>query len=140
MSTTPLMKTYFVVDSETCQNRIVDAVDERGIPTACRYEFAFPIEFHSAKNDKWLEIRYCYALFDKYLVSDIVLHADFISRDAYLDSTVSVINVLNNGAKPDKYMIPEGSRKFFRVWFTNLRGQPVIPDVFQLKMLLVYEA
>ncbi len=131
-----ITKTYFLVDSKTCSS-----VDTKsgGASDAGKYEFTFPIEFYSAKNDKWLEVRYCYALFDGYLMSDVVLHSDFISRDAYLDSAVSVINVLNNGAKPDKYLIPEGSSKFFHVWFTDLRGKPMTPTCFQLKMMLIYE-
>lgn len=135
-----MLKTYFLVDSETCKSITggKSIVDGEPIDTGAIYEFTFPIEFYSAKNDKWLSIRYCYALFDGYLMSDIVLHSDFITRDAYLDHAVSVINVLNNGAKPDKYLIPEGSSKFFKVWFTNLKGEKITPSCFQLKMLLEY--
>lgn len=132
-----VIKTYFLVDSETCKS-VTGGKQYDGTDTGAVYEFQFPIEFYSAKNDKWLEVRYCYALFDGYLMSDIVLHSDFITRDAYLDSSVSVINVLNNGAKPDKYLIPEGSPKFFHVWFTNLRGERMTPNAFQLKMMLIY--
>lgn len=135
-----MIKTYFIVDSETCQKLIETQEDTLDDHKQIKYEFSFPIEFYAAKNDKWLSIRYCYALLDGYLLSDLVLHSDFIARDAYLDSTVSVINVMNNGAKPDKYLIPEGSPKFFRVWFTNLRGQPINPSCFQLKMLLTYNS
>lgn len=102
------------------------------------YENEFPPEFVNAIGEKYIEVRYCYATFDKYLVADAVLHSDFIKRDNYLDSTVSIINVLNNGAKPDKYLYPEGASKKFKIWFSNLKGEIIIPDSFQMKMLLIY--
>ncbi len=123
-----MMKTYYLCDLQNSIN--IDGT----------YENEFPPEFTYAKGDKWVEVRYCFATFDKYLVADVVLHADFIKRDSYLDHTVSVINVLNNGAKPDKYLYPEGASKKCRIWFTNLKGEKVIPDSFQLKMLLIYSA
>ena len=124
-----MLKTYFLIDKVTSLN--ID--DEEGI-----YENEFPIEFTNAVGDKWIEVKYCYATFEKYLVSDMVLHADFIKRDSYLDHAVSVINFINNGARPDKYLFPEGSYKRFRIWFTDLDGNRVIPDAFQMKMLLIH--
>lgn len=119
-------KTYYLIDLQNSK-------DLNG-----EYENEFPPEFVNARGDKWIEVRYCFATFDKYLVADVVLHSDFIKRDSYLDHAVSVINVLNNGAKPDKYLYPEGSSKKFKIWFTNLKGERVIPDSFQMKMLLTY--
>ena len=103
------------------------------------FENSLPSEFADARGEKFIEVRYCYATFDNYLVADAVLHTDLIKRDAYLDSSVSVINVLNNGAKPDKYLYPEGSSRKFKVWFTNLNGDQIIPDAFQMKMLLIFK-
>ena len=103
------------------------------------YENTLPPEFVDAKGEKFIEVRYCYATFDNYLVADAVLHSDLIKRDAYLDSSVSVINVLNNGAKPDKYLYPEGSNRKFKIWFTNLNGEQIVPDAFQMKMLLIFK-
>ena len=122
-------KTYFLIDLKNSKN-IGNGV----------YENEFPPEFINARGDKWVEIRYCFALTEKgYLVADMVLHSDLIKRDGYLDNTVSVINVLNHGAKPDKYLIPEGSSKYFRIWFSKLNGDKVEQiDGFQMKMLLIY--
>ena len=124
----PLRKTYYLIDLATS----IETSD--GV-----YENSLPPEFVNARNDKFIEVRYCFATFDKYLVADAVLHSDLIKRDAYLDSTISVINVLNNGAKPDKYLIPEGSSRKFKIWFTDLNGNLIKPDAFQMKMLLIYE-
>ncbi len=119
-------KTYYLIDLQNSKN--LDG----------EYENELPPEFVNARGEKWIEVRYCFATFDKYLVADVVLHSNFIKRDSFLDCAVSVINVLNNGAKPDKYLFPEGSNKKFKIWFTNLKGEKVIPDSFQMKMLLIY--
>ena len=121
------MKTYYLIDM--ANSKIINENE---------FENEFPPEFVNARGDKWIEIRYCFATFEKYLVADAVLHSDFIKRDSYLDHAVSVINVLNNGAKPDKYLYPEGSPKRFKIWFTNLNGDKIKPDSFQMKMLLIY--
>ena len=121
-----VVKTYYLID------KVNSTEVESGV-----YENDFPIEFADARGNKWIEVRYCFAIFDKYLVSDIVLHSDFIKRDAYLDSAVSVINSINNGGHPDKYLYPEGAPKRFRIWFTDLNGERLVPDKFQMKMLLV---
>lgn len=123
-----ITKTYYLIDLENSKN------------LGEEFENELPPEFVNARGDKWIEIRYCFATFDKYLVADVVLHSDLIKRDSYLDHAVSVINILNNGAKPDKYLYPEGSSKKFKIWFTNLKGVKVIPDSFQMKMLLIYNA
>ena len=120
-------KTYFLINMKE-SNQISNGVFENSLPS----------EFADARGEKFIEVRYCYATFDNYLVADAVLHTDLIKRDAYLDSSVSVINILNNGAKPDKYLYPEGSSRKFKVWFTNLNGDQIIPDAFQMKMLLIY--
>ena len=122
-----MRKTYYLINLK--ESNIVDD----GI-----YENTLPPEFIDAKGGKYIEIRYCYATFDNYLVADAVLHSDLIKRDAYLDSSVSVINILNNGAKPDKYLYPEGASRTFKIWFTNLNGEKIVPDGFQMKMLLIY--
>ena len=50
-----------------------------------------------------------------------------------------MVNVINNGDKPDKYEYPECAPRKFKVWFTDLKGNVVIPDSFVLKLLLMYE-
>ena len=104
-----MRKTYYLINLK--ESNIVDD----GI-----YENTFPPEFVDAKGEKYIEVRYCYATFDNYLVADAVLHSDLIKRDAYLDSSISVINILNNGAKPDKYLYPEGASRKFKILMTEI--------------------
>ena len=106
-------------------------------------ETAFPPEFINATGKKWVVVRYCVATIgdDAYMPYDLCLHADFISRDAYLDSFIDVVNVIDNGSKPSKYEITENAKKSFRVWFTSIDGTPInLPIDFVLKLLLIYEA
>ena len=100
----------------------------------------FPPEFVSAIGEKYIEVRLCWATVNNILVGDLMLHADFIKRDTYLDHFVNIVNVINNGASPDKYSYPECSSKDFNVWFTDLKGNKVDVDAFVLKLLLVYQS
>ena len=104
-----------------------------------QYENNFPTDFVNARGEKYIEVRLCYATVNNYLVGDLCLHADFIIRDAYLDHFVNICNVLNNSGRPDKYLYPEIAKKNFRVWFSDLNGNPIRPDVFVLKLLLIYQ-
>ena len=104
-----------------------------------KMEDEFPPEFVNAVGKKYIVVRLCYATVDNYLVGDLMLHADWIKRDYYLDHFVNMVNVINNGDKPDKYEYPECASRKFKVWFTDLKGNVVIPDSFVLKLLLMYE-
>ena len=114
-----VMKTYFVTNS---------------------LDSTFPPEFNDARGKKWIIVRGCVATInDGYVVSDLCLHASFIMRDAYLDHFVDFVNAIDNGSKPPKYEYPPNAPKTFKVWFTDLEGNPVTVDAFILKLLLVYE-
>jgi len=54
-----------------------------------------------------------------------------------LNHVISVINDLNNGAKPDKYFYPKGSPKRFKVWFKDLSNRRVILNACQVKMFII---
>ena len=103
-------------------------------------ENEFPPEFVNARGQKYIVVRLCWATVDNYLVGDLMLHADWIKRDAYLDHFVNIVNVINSADKPDKYEYPECGPKNFRLWFTDLKNNVVTPDAFVLKLLLIYDA
>lgn len=105
-------------------------------------ETNFPVEFTSARGPKYIIVRYCCATIgdEGYQPYDLCLHADFITRDAYLDHFVDIVNVIDNGAKPSKYLYPENAPKKFKVWFTDLQMNKIdLPIDFVLKLLLIYE-
>jgi len=98
------------------------------------------VEFTNAIGRKYIVVRGCVATINNgYIVSDLCLHADFICRDAYLDHFVNFVNNIDAGSKHDKYEYPENGKKTFRVWFTDIEGNPVQVDAFILKLLLIYE-
>ena len=104
-------------------------------------ESNFPPEFINARGKKFIVVRGCVATINNgYIVSDLCLHASFIMRDAYLDHFVNFVNNIDNGSKPDKYEFPENGPKTFKIWFSDLQGNEIIPDAFILKLLLIYEA
>ena len=104
-------------------------------------ESNFPPEFINARGKKFIVVRGCVATINNgYIVSDLCLHASFIMRDAYLDHFVNFVNNIDNGSKPDKYEYPENAPKSFRVWFSDLEGNEIVPDAFILKLLLIYES
>ena len=103
-------------------------------------ESTFPAEFTSSIGRKWIVVRGCVATINNgFIVSDLCLHASFILRDAYLDHFVNFVNNIDNGSKPDKYEYDVNAPKTFRVWFTDLEGNEIVPDAFILKLLLIYE-
>lgn len=103
------------------------------------FENDFPSDFINARGKKYIEVKLCYATVKNYMVGDLCLHADFIIRDPYCDHFVNMVNVINTSGHADKYAYPEVAKKNFKIWFTDLKGNEVIPDAFILKLLLTYE-
>ena len=98
-------------------------------------ETSFPPDFLNSKNKKYIQFRWCRGLWKGKLVGDISLHADFICRDRYMDSMVCYIN--DDQGKYEKYEYNSTSRKF-KVWFKDIKGNPVEPEAFTLKLMLIY--
>lgn len=96
----------------------------------------FPPEFVSSKNRKWIVVQGCKATFKDKLVGDVIMHADFIQRDHFLDYSCCFVN---EDASRDvaKYEIINDI-KTFRIWFTDLKQNPVDIEDFALKLLLIY--
>lgn len=100
----------------------------------------FPPEFIASKQQKFIVVRYCTAVVNngeqQYLVGDLELHADFIQRDHDLDYFCCICNNY-----PSKYIAKyefNGMKKAFKLWFTDLAGNPVNVEHFLLDLLLIY--
>ena len=114
---TPSTKTYFWVN---------------------QYENTFPPEFIASKNQKYIVVEECKAKYKSKLVGDVILHADFILRDHYMDYACCFIN---EEANRDTAKYEYNSYKpTFKLWFTDLEGNDVNDDIdaFALRMLLIY--
>ena len=103
-----------------------------------QFENVFPPEFISSKNKKWIVVEECKAQYKGALAGDVILHADFISRDPYLDYACCFINEEAN-RDTAKYEYT-GDRETFKLWFTDLKGVNVNEhiDAFALRLLLIY--
>ncbi len=109
-----MVKTYFITDS--------------------LYN-SFPVEFTCSREPKFIHIQHCRAVFKDYLVGDIELHASFIQRNGYCDNFVCFTNFTMTKYKKYEYT---GTRPDFRIWFTDMNGNPVTVQNFKLEMMLEY--
>jgi hypothetical protein len=96
-----ITKTYFVVN---------------------RLKSSFPIEFLQSRNQKWIVVQNCRCIYNGFMTGDIMLHADFIERDRYLDSFCSFTNTILKKYKKWEVINP---KQFLTVWFTDIKGNPV---------------
>lgn len=103
-----------------------------------QFENTFPPEFIASKNKKWIVVEECKAQYKGSLVGDVILHADFVIRDHYMDYACCFINEEAN-RDTAKYEYTS-SRQTFRLWFSDLKGNSVDADIdaFALRLLLIY--
>ena len=52
----------------------------------------FPPEFVGSKNNRYIVVEQCKAIYNNSLVGDVILHADFIERDHYCDYACCFVN------------------------------------------------
>jgi hypothetical protein len=123
-------KTYFWVSKETSQEF------KSGKETQ-HFTFNFPPEFVASRNPKWIVIEECKATMKDALVGDVLLHADFIHRDHYLDYACCFVNEEAN-KDTAKYELDAQIRSTFKLWFTDLHGEIVDLDAFVFRALLIY--
>ena len=97
----------------------------------------FPIDFLQSKNDKIIQVKWCRALYNGKLVGDILVHADFVQRDAYLDHFICFTNTSDSQKYIAKYNYI-GNKPEFKVWFTDMSGNKINVDSFVLSLLLCY--
>lgn len=126
---TEMTKTYFWVSKES-------SVESKEGKESSRYTFSLPPEFMASRNKKWIVIEECKAVMKDKLVGDVVLHADFIHRDHYLDYACCFVNEEAN-RDTAKYEF-NSSNSTFHLWFTDLNGNIVDIDAFVFRSLLCY--
>ena len=124
------MKTYFWVSKETSLEHQAGNTDVK------IFTYKFPAEFISSRNPKWIVIEECKAIFKQQLVGDVLLHADFIHRDHYLDYACCFVNEEAN-KDTAKYEY-NSTVATFTLWFTDLHGELVDMDGFVFRSLLIY--
>lgn len=96
----------------------------------------FPPDFISSRNKRYIIVEQCKATYNDKLIGDVVMHADFIERDHYLDYACCFVNEQpNKDTAKYSYM---GYKKDFHLWFTDMRMNKVNVDCFMLRLLLIY--
>jgi hypothetical protein len=124
-------KTYFWVSKNTSDEIKSGKTDTK------TFTFQFPPEFIASRNQKWIIIEECKATFKEQLVGDVLMHADFIHRDHFLDYACCFVNEQAN-KDTAKYECDSLTTKQFKLWFTDLYGELVDLDAFVFRALLIY--
>ena len=124
-------KTYFWVAKYTSEEM------QKGKTDSKVFTFKFPPEFIASRNSKWIVIEECKAIFKNQLVGDVLLHADFIHRDHYLDYSCCFVNEEAN-KDTAKYEYDNTTDATFKLRFTDLHGELVDMDAFVFSALLIY--
>lgn len=101
-----------------------------------KLENNFPPEFIASRNKKWIVVEECKATLKDVLVGDVIMHADFILRDHYMDYSCCFVNEeANRDAAKYEY---SSYKSNFKLWFTDLKGNNVEIEAFALRMLLIF--
>ena len=96
----------------------------------------FTPEFVASKNKKYIIVEQCKATYNDVLIGDVIMHADFIQRDHYLDYSCCFVNEEPN-RNTAKYEFT-GFKKDFNIWFTDMKQNRVDINEFTLRLLLIY--
>ena len=121
------VKTYFWVSKQSAETN-TDNI---------KFTFRFPPEFVASRNPKYIVVEECKATFKNQLVGDVILHADFIHRDHFLDYSCCFVNEEAN-RNTAKYELNCCMKPTFSLWFTDLHGDIVEMDEFVFRSLLIY--
>ena len=81
----------------------------------------FPPDFIASKNKRYIIVEQVKALYNNKLIGDVLLHADFIERDHYLDYACCFVNEQPN-KDTAKYEY-KGYRKNFNTPYGAHRGR-----------------
>ena len=100
-----------------------------------------PSEFVASKNERYIVIEQVRAVLNGSLVGDLIMNADFIERDHYLNYAACFVNDQPN-KDTAKYKI-NSRRNSFNLWFTHLNGEPLSDEEkqsfkFVARFLLIY--
>ena len=100
------------------------------------YENDLPPEFVNSLNKRYISFQYCLAVCNEYIDAETEVHASFIQRDNYCDSLIWYSNL----TPPDDNRKYEyiGTKRHFRIWFTDPEGNEIKPDRFTLFLKLEY--
>ena len=114
--------------------------------------FRFPDAFIHSKNRKWIVVQHVIESHNQTasdsdsdtsggmeMTNDVLLHASFIKRDAYLDHTVMLCNEIRTKYKKYEYT---SSDPEFTIWFTSFANENFVFSYektrFFIELMLIY--
>ena len=112
--------------------------------------FRFPEAFLQSKNRKWIVVQHVLEAHNAdennnftqggmEMTNDVLLHASFVKRDAYLDHTVMLCNEVRTKYKKYEYTSSDPN---FTIWFTSFAQSnfvfPYSTTKFFLELMLIY--
>ena len=97
----------------------------------------FPHAFVASRNSRTTQVKWCRVLYIGKLVGDIMVHADFVQRDYYLDHFICFTNTGDSQKYIAKYSYT-WTTPDFNVWFTDIAGNSIDVDCFVLSLLLTF--
>ena len=157
-------KTYFLLSEEDdlynkgyykdskgnpLENPSKNKIDSEGKKANGEWHFRFPEPFIHSTNPRYIEVHYITVatkdaqnnnlVQKESMTGDIILHADFIKRDAYLKHTVMLCNQMRTKFKKYEYISPDQE---FTVWFTSFVDKKYNftydNTKFVIEMMLIY--
>ena len=99
-------------------------------------EFELPYEFIASKNKKYIVVQYVACTYKEYVVGDVMFHSDIVQRDEYLNGFIMMAN--KRQTRYRKYEFPTTTKRNYKVWFTDLKGNVIEPDAFVVSCLLIF--
>ena len=152
MEDTRTRKTYVILNELTDVHRMNPADGNGQLSQAILngqanavFIYRFPEEFINSTRPRSIEVHHCKVAHplnqnhQNIAANDIILHADFIKRDTYLDHSVMVCNETRTKYKKYAYTSPD---QYFKIWFTSF----TVPGFtfqynaihFFLELMLIY--
>ena len=98
----------------------------------------FPHVFVASRNPRTIQVKWRRALYNGKLVGDIMVHADFVQRDYYLDHFICFTNTDGDSQKYIAKYNYVGTTPDFNVWFTDIAGNTIDVDCFVLSLFLTF--
>ena len=135
---TTVRKTYIMISDDSCLSK----EDINGVG---HWTYRFPEEFLNSVRPKSIEVHHVKfsttnGIGTNILPNDVVLHSDFIKRDAYLDHSVMLVNEVRTKYKKYAYLSKD---QLYTIWFSTFLDSknqkiPTTNTHFIIELMLIY--
>lgn len=99
-------------------------------------DFILPDDFVYSRNKKYIVVQYCGAVVNQHIVGDLMVHSDIVEFMPFCDHFIMLAN--RRQTKYRKYECLNNTKKEYRLWFTDMKGNVIEPESFIFSCLLIY--